>query len=423
MPASGGVSEIVRPTLENPLTEVIDALQERLKTKHQMISNIGYEWEFQILDDQGEPVFPPYALLMGSYTSLKDHPFIQRIYSEEPHGVFEIATKPLPPLEAANAMVAIQAQVAQWAKEKGYHLSAAPVISNGHTLDNIGGSGTTGMHINSSLVAAGADKDASFLLIQGGVISRGDRYTHEVDGFTANVTGKILKINAETPLWSWHGAQDSRRLGQPITPNFYNVGDNRGPTALALRANDIYVHEPTETGHDPLKGQAYYNVRVEERLPNSRVDPYVAAFRTLLAQYDALEHPAYPLNAIVDVSTIKAGPIPDWKGMQAAHLPDDSIVKKYLGDLYDESTLAYIDQRGCNPFMPSWESNRFAIRENAGCEAMNSTATSASGSILNAADPANHIAPDTIRLDGVTSQPTANAGQTIPQKQPIIAEM
>jgi hypothetical protein len=341
--------------MDNPLTRVIAALQERITTKHGLVPHLGYEWEFQLLDDAGNKI--P-GIEKELQKVLEDCP-TDRIYKERGHGLVEVTTIPAPASDAANNMSKIQNRIGTWAKEKGYHLSASPVVSNGKTGAEIKITGSAGTHTNSSLNPVGRMmEDERF----NSAHSINEKISL-VDGRSANVAQSINQVNKETPLWSFHGEEDFVRLNSGDgTPKAYNMGiDKTGnPGGIEFRRNHPAPETPQTMGRDPFHGQSLVAAHLEERYANARIDPHVSAFRTLLGQYHGLENPLFTEEQIVDPRFLTSGKMPQtWADMTTSHLPADSIVRKYIGDLYTADTLEYIDERARNPSIRTLESSKF----------------------------------------------------------------
>jgi len=330
---------------------VLTAINERMRQEYGLESRIGFEWEFQLLTSKGEAV--PVEKLQAL---LGDDPTIARIYKERSHGLLEITTQPLSPVEAAKALQTIQEKVAQWAKEQDYHLSASSMVSG---IDRANGS--VGLHVNSSLVNTQNPEGHSVLFGLDSMITP----------MTANVAQAILEVNKETPLWSFHDPKtDITRLkAGDGTPHKYNSGTSKasanGRIGVSVNNNgDGLPYSANEIGGNPFNvpdGDLDYAanpVRMEERFPSARMDPSVAAFRTPVGQYHALANPHYHKNTRKD--SINLGDIPmDWDELAATHMPPDSIFSRYIGTLYDADTLRAIDERGQHSTFQDKENIKF----------------------------------------------------------------
>ena len=319
----------------------MEQIIDRMRQKHGVEPRLAYEWEFQLLDSAGKPVKEEVVTKF-----IESHPGVNRVYEERGHGLLEITTHPELPHIAADNMRDMQTKMGNWASEQGYHLNANPVVSA--ASGNI--SGSAGMHVNASLVPVGTGEltgSSSVLSLHGGGA--------KIDGRTASVAESIVQINRETPLWSHHTQDDFIRLRRGDgTPGSYNIGvDKTGrPGTVEIRRNNIVPRPPAEMGRDPFGGEELMAARTEERIANARVDPHVAAFRTTLGQYHGLEEPIYEAGNVINAKHISQGDIPKTlEGMAENHLQDGSIVKKYVGDLYDEPFLQQLDQQGRNPHL------------------------------------------------------------------------
>jgi hypothetical protein len=267
--------------MNNPLSKAIGTITDRLRDKHGLEPHIGFEWEFQLLDNAGKPV--PENVVKDL---LKGDDRIGKIYEERGHGLLEITTKPHPALKAADTMAEIQGRVGTWAKENGYHLSAHPVVSRESNIHAI--SGSAGMHTNSSLNRVGRIMEDNR---HNSILSIADR-TWEVDALSANAANGIVEINSQTPLWSHQGEDDLLRLKHGDgTPKAYGIGMEKSgkPNAVEFRTNHPSPKTPEAMGHNPFNGAEIYAARLEERVANARIDPHVAAFRTVLGHYHGLE--------------------------------------------------------------------------------------------------------------------------------------
>lgn len=318
----------------------ISALESRLKEKHGLESRLGFEWEFRLTDASGHYVTPEVLRSMLALTPAAV--VIDEVKYDNPDitNKLEITTKILPPIAAADALEIIQSAVTEIAIKQGFRLSTIPTMRDSTRLSNR--PFTCGTHVNSSLHRA----DESPVLVA-------DREMNATPK-TASVAEGIMQVNRETPLWSFQDANDVVRLHQGYsTPNRYGMGDKRPTRKRGIHIRITYPPlprgTPTET---PLEGA--YHAYIEERFPNSRIDPHVLAFRTLLGQYHGIEHPSHTGGK--SVSFDKEGePMPDsWEKLQAAHTPlrAGSITASYIGDLYDLQTLEAIDEQGRESGLP-----------------------------------------------------------------------
>jgi hypothetical protein len=340
--------------MSKEISQTMEQMVERMRQKHGVEPRLAYEWEFQLLDSKGKPVKEEVVTKF-----IESHPGVNRIYEERGHGLLEITTNPELPHVAADNMRDMQTKMGNWASEQGYHLNANPAVSGQEGSI----SGSAGMHVNASLVPVGTGEltgSSSVLSLHGG--------GGKIDGRTANVAESIVKINRETPLWSHHTQDDFIRLRHGDgTPASYNIGiDKTGrPGTVEIRRNNIVPRKPADMGRDPFGGEELMAARTEERIANARIDPHVAAFRTTLGQYHGLEEPIHEASAVINPKYISHGDIPkSLEAMAENHMQDGSIVKKYVGDLYDEKFLEHVDQQGRNPHLVAnkLESAQFQIK-------------------------------------------------------------
>src|SRR5713101_3842822 len=131
--------------MTQPISDAIQTIVQRMREKHGVEPRIGFEWEFQLLNNKGQPI--PEDELKELF---KGDKAIHRIYEERGHGLMEITTRPESTLTAPDTIQSIQKRIGAYAKEKGYHLSAHPIVSGETGIH--ARSGSAGMHINSSLV-------------------------------------------------------------------------------------------------------------------------------------------------------------------------------------------------------------------------------------------------------------------------------
>ena len=235
-----------------------------------------------------------------------------------------------------------------------------------------------------------------------------------VDGMSANVASGIAQVNKETPLWSFHGEEDLGRLRSGDgTPKAYNVGiDKTGnPGGIEFRRNHVVPETPQTMGRNPFGDKSMFAARMEERFANARVDPHVAAFRTMLGQYHGLENPLHAAGDVVDPRHINLGELPkNWNDMAAGHLPTGSVAQKYVGDLYDADTLKYIDERGRNTAIRSLESEKFQWKPAAARAVTPTAETVAASATAHVAAPASPVvtnAPRTVSLPVIEASPPA----------------
>jgi hypothetical protein len=332
--------------MTNTVLDAISSVVNRMREEFGVEPRVGQEWEFQLLNNQGEAL-DKYEMDKQLKELLDGLPF-EKVYKERAYGMHEVTTQALPPEEAAKAMKQIQEKIATYAKENDYHLSACPTIAG---KNGLGKSGSAGFHNNISLQNINGEK--SILAI--------NDLQSEVDTFTAHLADKTNRMAQETAAWSYHSPEDFVRIqeGDGVAKAFRVGAAKRGGPGIEIRNNDI-VPDPL----DILGGAEGYTARLENRYASARIDPEVATFRDVVAQYDALKTRGEISGGSIRVDTLEnLGAVPlSMEEVQAIHLQEGSILHKYVGDLYDADTLKLIDDQGRNPWILQHESTKFQFK-------------------------------------------------------------
>lgn len=345
----------------------IAALTDRLRDKHGVVPRFGFEWEFQLLDADGNAVHED-LIQSKLKTALDGHPAFEKIYKERAHGLWEITTKPLEPLESADGLVHLQTRVADVAKQEGWHLSAHPVVSK--TGGDIRGSAA--LQLNSSLTSAAAHNTDSVLWIGEHEIP-GTRRFAAVNAKAANATHGIMEITAQTPMWSFSSNNDIVRLNSGDgTPKHFSAQEGKeGIGAINIRTHTILMHE--EAAKIAPEGLDWANrAHLEERMSGARMDPYVAAFRTNLGITHGLDNPMHadglvPIKSIYIDGAFDGRIYPEganaqnaWKALQESHLPKGSILHNYIENgTLASGTLEALEHRAAHTHIMPHESAQF----------------------------------------------------------------
>jgi glutamine synthetase len=350
--------------MSRSIIPVIEKIEKTMREEFQVEPRVGFEWEFQLLDENMEPVITgkhkgarKFNEVFGFLPSQSRDciNMLEDQYEKEhkDNGIAEISTIPLPPSQAAQALWDIQKQVAEIAKRRGWHFSCRPVpyLCSGTDC-------CVGLHVNSSLVQPKPPGSES-LLVQ-------NRRTGCVDSRAANAIHSLLRVNKETPLWSWHNEDDMKRLEKAL--DVFNSGEDK-QGGVSIRR----IESESDNGSD------YVQVRLEERFPGSRCDPFVAAFRTSLGLYESLKNPQFEKDRMIDLylrrwngltirlnQEFNLGDIPETiEEMEKTHLPPDSVFRKYAGEggFYGEKILDEIDRMAKRPRILDLENDRSGERD------------------------------------------------------------